>query len=179
MTLVAVFDCETTGKLSPDARIIEVSLRLCEYETQREIECLEFRCNPERNIEAMAVRIHGITSDDVKKLPTFEHFLPLVEGILDKADYLLAHNLIGFDYIMLKQEFERYGKKLPEIKLFDTMVKGTFATELGKSPSLAELCYSLDIDYNPEEAHSGSYDTLVLRNAFFNGVKWDWFKLTE
>lgn len=174
---VVIFDCETTGKLSPEARIVELSMRLCDYDTTEELGSLLFRCNPERNIEAKAVSIHGISNDDVKKLPTFEKYLDEVETMLKSADVLIAHNLIGFDYPMLKQEFERYGRELPELTLFDTMVAGTFSTDLGKSPSLQELCFSLDIVYDPDSAHSGSYDTEVLRDSFFNAVRFGWFNL--
>lgn len=175
--IVTIFDCETTGKLSEDARIIEGSFRQCDYETAKEIKDFLFRCNPERNIEAKAVTIHGITNEMVKKEKPFEHYLEDVKEILEKSDYLVAHNLIGFDKPMLEIEFKRYGVELPEVKLFDTMVQGTFCTELGKSPSLQELCFALDIVYDRDSAHSGSYDTEVLRDAFFNAVRFGWFQL--
>jgi DNA polymerase-3 subunit epsilon len=175
--IVNIFDCETTGKLGPEARIIELSMRLCDYETQREVENLLLRFNPERNIEAKAVTIHHITNEDVKKEKPFKEHLKQVEAVLKKTDVLIAHNLIGFDLPMLQIEFERHGVTLPEFKTFDTMVEGTFCTELGKSPSLSELCFALGIVWDSDSAHSGDYDTKVLRDAFFNGVRFGWFDL--
>lgn len=177
MALVNILDLETTGKLSPEARIIELSCRLCDYDTGEELKSLLLRFNPERNIEAQAVKIHKITNEDVKKELTFDKHLPTIESILEETDYLVAHNLIGFDYPMLKQEFERLGKILPEMKLFDTMLNGTCCTDLGKAPTLGELCFSMGVEYRPELAHSGSYDTQTLRDAFFAGVRYQWFNL--
>ena len=173
--IVCIFDCETTGKLTPEGRIIEASFRLCDFDTGTELENLLLRFNPERNIEAGAARIHGITNEEIKKEKTFAEQLPQVVTVLEKTDLLVAHNLIGFDYPYLEQELGRCGVKMPEFKLFDTMVNGTFCTDLGKSPTLSELCWSLDIVYDPESAHSGDYDTLVLRDAFFNAVRLGWF----
>ena len=175
--IVNIFDCETTGKLSPEARIIELSMRLCDYDSGKEQEKLLLRFNPERNIEAKAVTIHKITNEMVKKEDKIEKHLPLIKETLEKTDYLVAHNLIGFDLPMIKLEFERHGIELPEFKTFDTMVEGTFCTELGKSPSLAELCFALDIVWDGDSAHSGDYDTEVLRDAFFNAVRFGWFAL--
>jgi DNA polymerase-3 subunit epsilon len=175
--IVTFLDLETTGKLTPEGRIIELSMRLCTYEVQKELRNYLRRYNPERNIEAAAVKIHGITNEDAKKEETFDVHLWEVEQILRDTDILVAHNLIGFDLPYLKQEFARYGKELPEFKVFDTMIKGTSCTDLGKSPTLSELCFALDVEYDPTRAHTGSYDTEVLRDSFFNAIKFGYFDL--
>lgn len=175
--IVGFLDLETTGKLTPEGRIIELSLRLCDYETQKELRNYVARYNPERNIEAAAIKVHGITNEEVKKEQTFDKRLWEVEQLLTDTDVLIAHNLIGFDLPYLEQEFARYGKKLPEFKTFDTLIEGTNCTDLGKSPTLSELCFALDVVYDPTRAHSGSYDTEVLRDCFFNGVRFGWFDL--
>jgi DNA polymerase-3 subunit epsilon len=174
--IVGILDLETTGKLTPEGRIIELSLRLCDYENQKEIKNYVARYNPERNIEAGAVKIHGITNEEVKKEDTFVNKVGEVVKLLEECDWVIAHNLEGFDYLYLKQEFERCGKELPEFKRFDT-INATFCTDLGKSPNLSELCFALDVEYDPTRAHKGDYDTEVLRDAFFNGVRFGWFEL--
>jgi DNA polymerase-3 subunit epsilon len=175
--IIGILDLETTGKLTADGKIIEVSLRVCDYDTGTEERAVLFRCNPGRNIEAAAVKVHHITNDDVKSEKSFREHLPTLLTELEEIDYLVAHNLIGFDLPYLKQEIEACGGTFPEVKTFDTMIEGTFCTDLGKSPSLSELCFALDVEYDPTRAHRGDYDTEVLRDCFFNAVRFGWFNL--
>lgn len=176
--IVTVFDSETTGKLTPDHRIIEASFRVCDFDNETELEEFLLRFNPERNIEAKAMAVHGITNEELKHEKTFCEQKETILEILKRTDLLVYHNGDDFDLPFLKQEFERCGiTELPEFKTFDTMVNGTWATDLGKSPTLFELCWSLDIVFDPTRAHRGNYDTEVLRDAFFNGVRLGWFKI--
>lgn len=175
--IVTFLDLETTGKLTPEGKIIEVSLRLCDLEKRTENRSILLRINPERNIEAAAIRVHGITNDDVKKEAIFEKTLPQIEEALEETNILVAHNLIGFDLPYLEQEFAHCSKSLPRFETFDTMLEGTFCTDLGKSPTLGELCFALDVEYDPTRAHKGDYDTEVLRDCFFNGLRFGWFNL--
>lgn len=172
--IATFFDFETTGKLSPDHRIVEASFRVCDLEKFEELEEYCWRFNPERHIEAKATAVHGITDADVKSEPLFKERLPLIKTIIDKTDILIAHNL-EFDQTFLEQEFERCGETLIVKKGFDTLTNGTFATDLGKLPTLFEFCWSLGVDYDATEAHSAAYDTAVLRDAVFAAVKYGWF----
>jgi DNA polymerase-3 subunit epsilon len=176
--VINIFDCETTGKLHKDHRIIEASFRLVDLTTKEEKEKL-FRFNPKRNIDAKAVAVHGITVKDLEHEPEFVEKAEEVLELIKAADMMVMHNGEFFDWPFLKQEFERVGlgDEVPEIKIFDTMIKGTFATDLGKSPTLYELCYSLGVVYDAQLAHSASYDTEVLKQAFLEGLRFGWFSL--
>jgi DNA polymerase III subunit epsilon len=177
MTIVTFSDIETTGKLKPDHKIIEASFRVCDLETQTEQENILMRFNPQRNIDAKAFEVHGIAVADLKKEPLFKDKIPEIKRIIDISDFFVFHNGISFDWPYFKQEFAANEEVLPEIPIFDTMVEGTFTTDLGKSPRLQELCWALDVDYDESLAHSGDYDTAVLRDAFFNAIRYGWFKL--
>jgi DNA polymerase-3 subunit epsilon len=177
LTLVTFSDLETTGKLKPEHRIIEASFRVCELESQKELANHLFRFNPERNIDAKAQAVHGISLEDLKHEPTFKLKIPEMKTIIGDTDLIVFHNGISFDWPYLKQEFETNGDTLPDIAIFDTMVEGTFATDLGKSPTLSELCWSLDVDYDSKMGHRGDYDTAVLRDCFFNAIRYGWFQL--
>lgn len=170
-------DLETTGKLTPDHRIIEAAFRRCTIEDFREVENLLLRINPERNIDAKAQAVHGISIDELKGEPNFKARIPEIKRVFENTDLIVWHNGISFDMPFLKMEFERHGETLPDVAVFDTMVEGTFATDLGKSPTLFELCWSLGVEYDPAKAHKGDYDTLVLRESFFNGLRYGWFKM--
>jgi DNA polymerase-3 subunit epsilon len=179
VTIVTIFDCETTGRLHPDHRIIEASFRMCSLEEAREINHTLLRFNPERHIEARATAVHGITDDAVKVEPTFCDVLDCITDILNQTHIMVYHNGDEFDLKFLQQEFERCRVAMPEFETFDTMKEGNWATDLGKSPTLSELCWSLDVDYDSKLAHSGHYDTMVLRDAFFNGIRLGWFLVSR
>lgn len=175
--IVTFSDLETTGKLKPDHRIIEASFRVCKLETQEEITNHLFRFNPQRNIDAKAQAVHGISIDELKGEPLFKDKIPELKAIIENSDIMVFHNGEKFDWPYLQMEFKTNGETLPETPVFDTMVHGTFATELGKAPKLSELCWSLDVDYSETLAHKGDYDTAVLRDAFFNAIRYGWFQI--
>lgn len=175
--LVSFIDIETTGKFNPEHRIIEFSSRLCDLRTFEEISNTLIRFHPKRSIEAKALAVHKISLDDLKHEKPMEDKADELIKALTEPDLCVAHNGDGFDFPFIEMELKRLSKEYPVKKTFDTMKMGTFATDLGKMPSLSELCWSLDIDYDAESAHKGDYDTLVLRDAFFSGLKLGWFKL--
>jgi DNA polymerase-3 subunit epsilon len=176
---VSFLDLETTGRFTPDHRIIEASFRICDLDTAEELEEHLFRINPERNIDAKARAVHGIELEDLKDEPTFEVVAPKIVSILEDCFLNVAHNGFGFDFPFLAQEIERVGLKVPDFQCFDTMVEGNFATDLGKSPTLSELCWALDIDADAKLQHRGDYDTLILKQAFFRGLELKWYKIDE
>lgn len=177
MVNVTFFDLETTGKLTPEGRIIEVSFRLCDLDNFTELSHFESRFNPERHIEAKATEIHKIDDKMVKDEPKFKECISEIVSILERSDYLIAHNLEGFDLPYLKQEFEKAGEEFPNLATFDTLIHGNGCTDLGKSPSLFELCWAFGVDYDSTLAHGAAYDSAVLRDAFFNAVRFGWFSL--
>lgn len=177
MVKVTVFDCETTGKLTPEGRIIEASFRLCDLAEFTELKHFESRFNPERHIEARATEVHGIDDKMVKHEPKFKDKIGEIVALLEETDYLCAHNLDGFDLPYLELEFKRAEVKLPEFKTFDTLTHGTCCTDLGKSPTLFELCWAFGVAYDPSLAHGAAYDSAVLRDALFNAVRFGWFSI--
>jgi DNA polymerase-3 subunit epsilon len=174
---VGFMDLETTGKRDPAHRIIEVSIRVHDLESRIEKRNYLQRFNPERNIDAKAQAVHKITLDDLKDKPKIITELPTIIAILQECDLMVAHNGDWFDFPFLRQEVERNGLVMPELATFDTMTEGTFATDLGKNPTLKELCYALDVDYDESKAHAGDYDTAVTRDAFWNGLDGNWFNI--
>lgn len=177
MRLCTVLDTETTGKLDPAHRVIELCMRCCDLDTGEEIKNLLYRFNPKRNIDAKAFAVHGIALDELKSEPTFCEKAESIKRILASSYIVVGHNIEWFDKPFLENEFRNCKIEPPEYKVFDTMVRGTFATDFGKSPNLQEFCWALGVDYNPTAAHSGSYDTLVLRDAFFEAIRLGWFVL--
>lgn len=170
-TLIAGFDCETTG-LDPEShRIIEVGFAFYSLDGKR-IGQYEQRINPQRSIDAKALAVHGITLSELLGEPVFEDIAPKIKGLLDKTSVIVAHNGIGFDFPFLATELMRSGLELPDhLKAVDTMVDGRWATQDGKLPSLRELCFSMGVEYDTSKAHAATYDTTVMMESFFKARK--------
>lgn len=184
MTLIiGGYDCETTGLLDPEHRIIEACVQQWSFDPttfQRELITTDtWRINPERRIEQSAVKVHGITNDMVAKSPKWQEVAPHLVRELDKCDIVVAHNGNEFDFPFLIQECDRIKVDLPDFEPFDTMLSGRSATPFGKVPNLQELCFALDVLYDPEEAHAAEYDVRVMMHSFFRGVELGWFNLPE
>lgn len=178
MPLLAGFDLETTGLLTPDHRIIEVYLGLWDLETKSLLREFEQRIDPERAIDKDAQRVHGISSLDLSGKPKWKEVAPDLSALLRRADVIVAHNGDGFDMPFTNQELARIG--LPKITTptIDTMMC-KWATPNGKVPNLGELCFACGIDYDPSLAHAASYDVKVMMDCFFRALEWGFISLPD
>lgn len=179
MTIIAGFDTETTGLGIGDHRFVEVYAGL--YDLEKRTRVFEFftRINPERSISADAERIHKISSADVVSAPTWAVVGPALRKVLSKAQFIVAHNGIGFDMPFVNYELERIKQPRLTTPCFDTMLKGRWSTSSGKNPNLGELCYACDVEYDASKAHAASFDVGVMMNCFFKGLEWNFFNAKD
>jgi DNA polymerase-3 subunit epsilon len=172
--IIGGYDLESTGLNEPDHRIIEVCVSRYEWTPGAEpvfIDTYEQRINPDRSIDAKALAVHGITPADLVGKPMWAVAGPALAQVLDTCDHVVAHNGFGFDFDFTVREWERIGCPIPDFEPFDTMTVGRWATAWGKSPSLAELCFSCGVDYDPAAAHAAEYDVRVMMECFFYGIR--------
>jgi DNA polymerase III epsilon subunit-like protein len=109
--------------------------------------------------------------------PTFEEvYKTEIAPILNKIELAVIHNA-AFDSVFMATEILNLGEPLPEFETFCTMENGRWATFSGKNPNLGELCYALDVDYDPKEAHAADYDVFKMMDCFFAGRSLNRFKL--
>jgi len=161
-----VLDTETTG-LNPKFgdRIIEIG---CVEILSRRITEGHFHVyvNPEREIEAGATRIHGITLEDLAAKPKFaavaREFLDYVRGA-----ELIIHNA-DFDVEFLDMELGRAGLgRIGEhvAKITDTL---THARELhpGRKNSLDALCERYFINNSNRTLHGALLDARLLAECY-------------
>jgi DNA polymerase-3 subunit epsilon len=174
--IIAGGDIETTGLLTPDHRLIETYTGL--YRGGSRIFAYEQRIDPGRSIAADAQRVHGISSADLFGKPSWEDVANDHLKVFSKAHMIIFHNA-EFDWNFYKQEFQRIGKKLPDIPVFDTMTEGVWATSDGKQPRLEELAFACEVEYDPAAAHAAHYDVGVMMECFFKGLEWGFFELPE
>lgn len=182
LTIVGL-DLETTGlDYEKGHRICEVGLIKHVFDGKDAVLTDKYvrRIHPNRTIPADAIAVHGITLADVAGCPEFHVEAPNIMRFLDDADLLVGHNLIGFDAPFFAFELVAAGHTPPaHLQMFDTMVDARWATPHGKLPNLGELCYALDLGYDPAAAHSAEYDIDMTLQAFYKGLALGWYKLPE
>lgn len=172
------FDIETTGLEAPPHKVIEFAGQLCRYDTDTGdhtlIKAFTQRINPERSIGIEAQRVHHITFAMVENEPKWTEVVGGIVKLLQGVDLLVGHNGAGFDLPFLMAQ-----PQVPVINtpLFDTMLHGRWAHALGKIPSLGELAFACDVEYDETNAHSALYDTDVMMKCFFLGIRWGVYHL--
>lgn len=178
--LVAGIDIETTGLKQEDGhRIIEVGLAVYKtsdfYNFEKVGKTMCQRINPLRNIDKKAQAVHGISLEELKYEPEWEEFAPKLAKILAKCHLIVAHN-VEFDLPFVAFELERINLPIPKCDYYCTMLNGREATPLGSIPSLGNLCWAFDVDYDEDEAHAADYDIDVTMECFIKGVQNGTFK---
>ena len=161
-----VLDTETTG-LDPRSghRIIEVAC--IEMENRRLTgRHLHKYINPEREIDAGAQAVHGITLEFLADKPKFadivDEFLEFISGA-----ELVIHNA-PFDIGFLNAELRRLDRVPVETICNGVTDTLKMAKELhpGKRNSLDALCERYEIDNSTRTLHGALLDTELLADVF-------------
>lgn len=159
-----VLDTETTG-LDPKQghRIIE--LAAIELDG-RKVSLRRFHryLNPEREIEAGAVAVHGLTYE---RLQNEAKFADIASSFLEfiKDAELIIHNA-PFDMGFLNNELESIGLPPLQNTVVDTL-KVAREMHPGKKNSLDALCSRYDIDNAHRSLHGALLDTELLAEVYF------------
>jgi DNA polymerase III subunit epsilon len=159
-----VLDTETTG-LDPRQghRIIE--LAAIELDG-RKVSLRRFHryLNPEREIEATAVAIHGLTYERLQNEPKFADIVPSFLEFIEGAE-LIIHNA-PFDIGFLNHELGLIGLPPLQNAVMDTL---KIAREMhpGKKNSLDALCGRYEIDNAHRTLHGALLDTELLAEVYF------------
>ena len=177
MSVITVFDTETTGlKFDKGDRIIEIAMIGYQFDIEKpdiegvEIFKIEKRFSVNKAIDVKAQMVHKISQADLIGKPPFREIEPLISKVFSKSDLMVAHN-IGFDVGFLYGEYSLIGKTIPDAEGFCTMENGRWATSNGKNPNLGELCYALEVDYDPNQAHAALYDVQKTTQCLFAGIR--------
>jgi DNA polymerase-3 subunit epsilon len=160
-------DTETTGlEWNQDHRIIEIG---CVELVNRRLTGLHFHryINPEREIDAGAMEVHGITQEDLENEPVFktvaDDFLEFIGN-----DELIIHNA-PFDIGFLNYEFARINRgdvvvdKLCSV--IDTLVMAR-QIHPGQRNSLDALCKRYGVDNTQRILHGALLDAEILADVY-------------
>jgi DNA polymerase-3 subunit epsilon len=159
-----VLDTETTGLDPNDGhRIIEIAcVELENYvPTGKHFRAL---VHPERDIPEDALRVHGISLDDLTDAPAFADILEDLLEFIGEAP-LVIHNA-EFDLRFLNAELARAGREpIPFSRGIDTiaLAKRRFP---GARYSLDELCRRFSIDLSARAKHGALIDAGLLAEVY-------------
>jgi DNA polymerase-3 subunit epsilon len=161
-----VLDTETTG-LEPEQghRIIEIG---CVEVVDRRLTGNNFHqyLQPEREIDAAAIEVHGITNEFLEDKPRFadvaQDFIDYVSGA-----ELIIHNA-PFDVGFLNHELGliESAKRIDSLcAVTDTLVMAK-KMHPGQRNSLDALCKRYDIDNSHRELHGALLDAEILADVY-------------
>src|SRR5690554_1942430 len=161
-----VLDTETTGlSTADDHRIIEIG---CVELVNRRLtgETFHQYINPQREIDAGAMEVHGITNESLADKPFFadiaEDFLRFIEGA-----ELVIHNA-AFDVGFLNHELAKLGNtlRIEDIcSVLDTL-KMARDKHPGQKNNLDALCKRYEVDNSNRELHGALLDAEILADVY-------------
>jgi DNA polymerase-3 subunit epsilon len=161
-----VLDTETTG-LDPKQGHRVIELAAIELSNRKVSERRFHRyLNPEREIDAGAAEVHGLTLERLQDEPKFSEIAPALLEFIGGAE-LIIHNA-PFDVGFLNKELELAG--LPALSNHCPSVIDTLklAKDLhpGKKNNLNALCDRYQIDNSHRTLHGALLDTELLAEVY-------------
>jgi DNA polymerase-3 subunit epsilon len=162
-----VLDTETTGlDIALGHKIIEVG---CVELVDRKFtgRRLHIYINPEREVEAGAIEVHGITNEMLADKPVFSKIADVFIEFVQGAE-LIIHNA-AFDIGFLNQELASLQRGFRSMHEYCQVVD-TLALARKKHPgqknSLDALCKRYQVDNSQRELHGALKDAEILADVY-------------
>src|SRR5690554_3460681 len=162
-----VLDTETTGlETSQGHRIIEIG---CVELVNRRLTGRHYHqyINPQREVDAGAMEVHGISNEMLVDKPLFEQiadeFLAFVEGA-----ELVIHNA-PFDIGFINHELKLLSGPLQDITRICTVMDSLMlarAKHPGQKNNLDALCKRYGVDNTQRELHGALLDAEILADVY-------------
>jgi len=160
-----VLDTETTG-IGEGHRIIEIG---CVEVIERKLTGRHYHVyiNPEREIDAEAAEVHGITNEWLieQNAPVFRQVVDDFRQFISGAE-LVIHNA-AFDVGMMDAEFDRLNlsRTAEFCGILDTLAMAR-QMHPGARASLDALCKRYGIDNSHRELHGALLDAEILADVY-------------
>ena len=136
------FDLETTGFDPRSDRVVQYALVGSDADGSHIN--LQSLVNPGMRIPEEAVRVHGITNDDVRGQGGFGNHIAEMVSLME-GSIIVGHNIINFDWRFVNMECMRIGIEVPQPHaIIDTLVIARRFVIPG-SHRLGRLCEHFDI----------------------------------
>ena len=152
---ICFFDLETTGTNIVKDPIVEIAiLKIFQNGNRQQFTWL---VNPEMEIPAEVVNVHGISNEKVVNEPTFKALSKTIYDLIKDSD-LSGFNCDRFDIPLLVEEFLRAGIDVDLKKMQSVDVQTIFHKMEQRTLAAA---YAFYCDKQLENAHSAEADTLA------------------
>ena len=162
-----VLDTETTGiEISQDHRIIEIG---CVELVDRKLTGKHYHqyINPEREVDAGAYEVHGISNEFLSDKPLFAQVADEFFEFISGAE-LVIHNA-PFDVGFMDHEFAKLGNKFNKTRdycsVIDTLVMARKKYP-GQKNNLDALCKRYHINNAHRELHGALLDAEILAEIY-------------
>lgn len=162
-----VLDTETTGlETAQGHRIIEIGA--LELDGRRKTgRTYHIYLNPDREVDAGAVEIHGITNEYLADKPRFADVADEFFEFINGAD-LVIHNA-PFDVGFIDHEFALLERDLPKVRdccsITDTLVMAR-QMHPGQRNTLDALCKRYEVDNSQRDLHGALLDAEILADLY-------------
>ncbi len=165
---ILFLDTETTGVDPETAHICEVAFLLSKYRgfTRKpgEDERLQEMVLPPEPVPPEASAIHHITNSMLEGKPSIEDISGRIKKIVDRADYICAHNM-PFDFTILKRQLPEVFNKIEDRMKLDSLRLSRHVWPSIPSHSLQALRYRFNLDADLEgDAHRAMFDSELARS---------------
>ena len=197
-TLVFI-DCETLNLCLNKSHNLPWQVSMIKVQGDRGVSQKDFFIKWDTNLKISedAARITRYSQSKIDKhgLPPDEVF-PTIQDWLDKSDYVVGHNILGFDIYLIKDLYEAHGADWKPLvnKVIDTncIARGVkmglqyrpesdftsyqyrvyHTRKKGLRSSLTALGKEFNIDHDYENLHNAIVD-LELNIKVWNKLKWE------
>lgn len=160
-----VFDTETTGMDPANGdKLVEIGCVELENHIPTGRTYHQY-INPEREVPAEAVAVHGLTLEKLKDEPTFGEIVGDFLDFIGTDSKLIAHNA-PFDVKFMNAEMKTYGfPALDPKRVIDslTIARRKFP---GSPASLDALCRRFNIDNTARTLHGALLDSEILAEVY-------------
>ena len=166
-----VLDTETTGLEPADGhRVVEIgAVELVNHLPSNRV--FHTYINPERDMPAEALKVHGLTSAFLQDQPVFAEVVDDFLGFLNhdgdanpEAARLVIHNA-AFDMAFLNSELRRAGRPELADDPIDTLLLARQRFP-GASASLDALCRRFNVDASARTRHGALLDSELLAEVY-------------
>lgn len=163
-----VLDLETTGLSKEQNKIIEIgAVKVVDGIIVDEFSEL---VDPKININPYIQKLTSITNSDVRGKDTEDIVLERFMSFMDGVDYLVGHNIKGFDYPFLKLACSQNNIEMDAYPCVDTLdiAMNSLGHYIDKF-SLSRLSYYFDVDLT--NAHRAIYDVYATYELYHKHLK--------
>ena len=193
-----LIDCETENLCLNRSQNVPWQVGMVRAKGDKKVDEKDFYIGWERevNVGKEAARITRFSPTQYRKraIPYKEAF-PTIKDWLENCDYIIGHNILGFDIYLIKDYYNMMGENYHHLmsKIIDTnslargikygilpkkeenflsyQYKILHTRRKGVKSSLTALGKEYGIDFDPDKLHEAVYD-LELNLKVWNKIKW-------